>query len=284
MTKIGDYSLHSIETGFLRLDGGAMFGIVPKTLWNRTTEADERNRITLAMRCLLLEGNGRLILIDDGVGHKYDSKFADLLAIDHETATLDRSLTRLGFAREDVTDVILTHLHFDHCGGSTMREGDKLSLTFPRAVHHVQRDHWEWARASNSRERASFLSENLDPLEDSGQLSLAAGGREIVPGVEALVVDGHTRAQQTLKIAGQDRTLVYVADLIPTSAHLPPVWGMAYDVEPLKTISEKQAFLEQAAENGWSIFFEHDPSVEVMDVEQIDGRIRGTSPRSLIEL
>ncbi len=235
-------------------------------------------------RCLLLEGNGRLILVDNGVGHKYDSKFADIFGIDHETATLEASLASLGFNRRDVTDVVLTHLHFDHCGGSTQREGDKLSLTFPNAVHHVQRDHWEWARKSNSRERASFLAENLDPLEDSGQLSLAAGDREIVPGVEPLVVDGHTRAQQTLKITGHGQTLVYVADLIPTSAHLPPVWGMAYDVEPLKTISEKQAFLKQAAENGWAIFFEHDPNVQVMDVEQIDGRIRGTKPRSLTEL
>ncbi|MFV1981400.1 MAG: MBL fold metallo-hydrolase, partial [Rhodothermia bacterium] len=215
MTKVGDYTVHAVDTGSLRLDGGAMFGIVPKTLWSRTTEADERNRITLAMRCLLLEGNGRLILVDNGVGDKYDSKFADIFGIDHETATLEASLAGLGFNRRDVTDVILTHLHFDHCGGSTQREGDKLSLTFPNAVHHVQRDHWEWARKSNSRERASFLAENLDPLEDSGQLSLAAGDREIVPGVEPLVVDGHTRAQQALKITGHGQTLVYVADLIP---------------------------------------------------------------------
>lgn len=284
MPRIGNYTVYSIETGFLGLDGGAMFGIVPKTLWNRTTEADDRNRITLAMRCLLLEGNGRLILVDNGVGHKYDSKFADIFAIDHETATLGRSLARLGFAPKDVTDVILTHLHFDHCGGTTQREGDNLSLAFPNAVHHVQKNHWEWARTPNSREQASFLAENLDPLQDSGQLSLVAGDREIVPGVESLVVDGHTRAQQVLKIADQDRTLVYMADLIPTSAHLRPTWGMAFDVEPLKAISEKQAFLKQAAENGWAIFFEHDPNVEVMDVEQIDGRIRGTKPRSLAEL
>ncbi len=283
MTQIGNYTLHSVETGFLRLDGGAMFGIIPKALWSRTTEADDRNRITLAMRCLLLEGNERLILVDNGLGHKYESKFADIFAIDHESATLERSLTKLGFSREDVTDVILTHLHFDHCGGSTRRDGDKLALTFPNALHHVQKDHWEWARDSNSRERASFLTENLDPLEESGQLRLGSADRDILPGVEAIVVDGHTRAQQALKIEGRDRTLVYVADLIPTSAHLPPVWGMAYDVEPLKTISEKVTFLKQAAENGWTIFYEHDPNVEIMDVEQIDGRIRGINARPLAE-
>jgi glyoxylase-like metal-dependent hydrolase (beta-lactamase superfamily II) len=283
MPRIGNYLVHAVETGHIRLDGGAMFGIVPKPLWNRKIEADDRNRITLALRCLLLEGDGRLILIDNGVGHKYDAKFADIFGVDHDTATLHGSLAELGFAPEDVTDVILTHLHFDHCGGTTERKGDSLKLTFPNAVHHVQKDHWDWARSLHPRERASFLAENLDPLEASGMLKLAVGNVEIVPGVKALVVDGHTRAQQALEISAPEHTLVYVADLIPTSAHIPSVWGMAYDIEPLKTIEEKGTFLKKAADKGWSIFFEHDTQVEVMDVEQIDGRIRGSNPRSLAE-
>lgn len=261
-----------------------MFGIIPKALWNRKTDADDRNRITLAMRCLLLEGNGRLILVDNGIGHKYDDKFADIFGIDHQSATLDGSMAELGFTVEDVTDVFLTHLHFDHCGGSTRRDGGELTITFPSAEYHVQREHWEWARASNLREQASFLDENLDPIARSGQLHLADGPAEPAPGLESMVVHGHTRAQQILKISDSERTLVYVADLIPTSAHIPPVWGMAYDVEPMKTIDEKVSFLEKAVENGWSIFFEHDPRVEVMDLEQSDGRVRGTNPRSLAEL
>jgi len=261
-----------------------MFGIVPKALWSRHTAADDRNRILLAMRCLLLEGDGRLILIDNGVGDKYDDKFADIFGIDHESATLERSLNALGFSREDVTDVILTHLHFDHCGGSTSRNGDGITLSFPKAVYHVQSEHWDWARASNSREKASFVAENLDPLAQSDQLKLVDRDQEVLPGVHALTIDGHTRAQQALRVDGKESTLVYVADLIPTSAHIPPVWCMAYDIEPMKSTNEKEAFLSQAAEKGWSVFFEHDPKVEVMDVEQIDGRVRGTNPRPLVDL
>ena len=261
-----------------------MFGIIPKAVWGRQTDSDDQNRIRLAMRCLLLEGDRRLILIDNGIGDKYDEKFAKIFGLDHESATLDRSLGALGFTTDDVTDVILTHLHFDHCGGSTRRSGDGLSLRFPRAVYHVQADHWAWARTSNPRERASFLSANLDPLAHSEQVRLVGGDTEVLPGIQARVIDGHTRAQQALRIAGQDHTLVYVADLIPTSAHIPPVWCMAYDIEPMKSIIEKEVFLKEAAEKGWTLFFEHDPRVEVMNVEQIDGRIRGTNPRSLAEL
>jgi glyoxylase-like metal-dependent hydrolase (beta-lactamase superfamily II) len=283
MVSIGGFEVQKVETGRFRLDGGAMFGIIPKALWNRTTEVDERNRITLAMRCLLLRAEGRLILIDDGVGHKYDSKFQDIFAIDHESATLERSLHAKGFGLDDITDVVLTHLHFDHCGGSTERAGDLLLPTFPNAVYHVQREHWDWARAANPRERASFLSENLEPLESSGQLRLTEGPGEIIPGVEAMVVQGHTRGQQILKIGDSERSLVYVADLIPTAAHIPVVWTMGYDIEPLKTIDEKGRFLKDAAAQGWSLFFEHDPSVEVIDVEQKDGRFRGTDARPLTE-
>jgi glyoxylase-like metal-dependent hydrolase (beta-lactamase superfamily II) len=283
MVRIGNYQVSAIETGHFRLDGGAMFGIIPKPLWTRTTPSDERNRITLAMRCLLLEGEGRLILVDDGVGDKYDEKFADIFGIDHEHASLQRSLEKAGFSVEDVTDVVLTHLHFDHCGGSTTRVDGRLVPAFPNAAYHVQRSHWEWALASNPRERASFLAENLDPLAESGQLSLVDGEVELLPGLFTHVVDGHTRGQQMVRVDGEGRSLVFVADLVPTAAHIPIVWTMAYDVEPLKSMAEKESLLQAAIDGKWSLFFEHDASVEVMDVEQNDGRFRGISARPLTE-
>lgn len=284
MTKIGDYTLHTIDTGTFRLDAGAMFGIIPKALWERRTRADDRNRIPLAMRCLLLEGDGRLILIDNGIGDKYDARFAELLAIDHETNTLERSLKNLGYSTDDVTDVVLTHLHFDHAGGSTRRVGDALEVAFPRATYHVQVDHWVWASVANPREKASFLKENLEPLASSGQLQLAHGDADLFPGISPILIDGHTKGQQAIKISDGENTLVFVADLIPTAAHVPPVWCMAYDLEPLKSISEKESLLQQALAEGWNIFLEHDPDVEVLDVEQIEGKIRGTNARPLKEL
>lgn len=284
MVKIGPYSLHAVEAGRFRLDGGAMFGIVPKTLWNKKIEADNRNRIPLAMRCLLLEGAGRLILIDDGLGHKYNERFGDIFAVDHEHSTLEGSLASLGYAPSDITDVVLTHLHFDHCGGSTKRAGDGFALTFPNAVHHVQADHWQWATVSNVREKASFLAENLGPLASSGQLRTLDGPGAVLPGLEAIVIDGHTRGQQAIRVFDDSRSLVYVADLIPTSIHIPTVWCMAYDIEPMKSMAEKDLFLAQAVENGWHLMFEHDPHIEVIDLEQTDRGIRGIGARSLAEL
>jgi len=261
-----------------------MFGIVPKTLWNKQIDADEKNRIPLAMRCLLLQGDGRLILVDNGLGHKYDEKFASIFAVDHEHSTLEGSLRELGFGFDDVTDVILTHLHFDHCGGSTHLVGDRLEVAFPNAAYHVQSDHWQWARRSNSREKASFLAENLDPLAASGQVVEVEGETEILPGIEAIVIDGHTRAQQAIRVFDGEQCLVYVADLIPTTVHIPPVWCMAYDVEPMKSISEKERFLADAVASGWHLMFEHDPYTEVLDLEQTEKGIRGTGARLLAEL
>ena len=268
MPRIGRYTLHTIETGRFRLDGGAMFGIVPKPLWERRIPPDARNRIPLALRCLLLEGDGRVILVDDGAGDKHDAKFADIYALDNEASDLHRSLAAAGFAPADVTDVILTHLHFDHCGGSTRREGGRLVTTFPNARYHVQRAHWEWARRPNEREQASFLADNLEPLAASGQLNLLDAAGPFLPGVELLRVDGHTEAQQLVKIEGEEGTLVFAADLLPTHAHLRGPWVMGYDVRPLVTLEEKHAFLERAAAEGWQLFFEHDPDVVVAGVER----------------
>lgn len=284
MPRIGPYTLYAVETGRFRLDGGAMFGIIPKPLWERYAPADERNRIQLNMRCLLLEGNGRLILIDNGLGDKFDDKFRDIYAVDHDYAELHRSLHRLGFAVADITDVILTHLHFDHCGGSTRRIGDRLEVVFPNATFHVQRRHWEWARQPNLRERASFLLENLEPLGASGQLRLVDGPGEIFPGVFVEVVNGHTEAQQIVRIEGPEGTLVFVADLIPTTAHMRPVWNMGYDIRPLVTLEEKLAFLDRAEANGWHLFFEHDPEVAVVSLHRPGREVAAIHPRSLAEL
>jgi glyoxylase-like metal-dependent hydrolase (beta-lactamase superfamily II) len=225
-------------------------------------------------------------LIDNGLGETYTEKFADIYAVDHEFATLKGSLAKAGVTLEDVTDVILTHLHFDHCGGSTYRARDgTLELTFPNARHYVQRDHWKWAAEPNVREEGSFLEENLAPLEASGQLQLVEGETELFPGISVHPVHGHTEAQQIVKISGNgENTLVYVADLLPTTAHLAPAWNMAYDVRPLQTIDEKGAFLDEAVDAGWTLFFEHDPEVAVADVHRTDRGVETTNHRSLADL
>ena len=284
MPKIGPYTLHAIEAGRLGLDGGAMFGIVPKTLWQRRISPDDHNRIPLKMRCLLLEDGDRLILIDNGLGDKYDTRFAELYAIDDTTHNLTESLGRKDFDLSDITDVILTHLHFDHCGGSTLRKADRLEVAFPNATFHVQSGHWEWAQVSNIREKASFLSENMEPLTASGQLNLIDGRNEIFPGIELIPVDGHTKEMQIVKISDGESTLVYMADLLPTHAHLSPAWNMAYDLWPMTTIKEKAAFLQEAVEGSWTLFFEHDPQIEIADVEMTERGPRVTASRPFIEL
>ena len=269
MTLAG-YQIDLIEAGRVRLDGGAMFGIVPRTLWERRIPPDDRNRIPLAMRCLLLRGHGRTILVDTGLGHKTDAKFDAIYGVDHEHSTLLGSLRQRGVAPEDVTDVILTHLHFDHAGGATTRQPDgTLGLTFPNADHHVQRAHWAWAHAS-PRESASFLAENLDPLDASGRLVLRDGDDLPAPGLALHVVDGHTRGQQLVRVTDGARSLLHAADLVPTAAHVPLLWVMAYDVEPLATIAEKEALLTRAAAEGWTLVFEHDPEIATARVVQTE--------------
>lgn len=284
MASIGPYTLHAIEAGRLHLDGGAMFGVIPKPLWARRIEPDGRNRIPLNTRCLLLEGDDRLVLIDNGVGDKYDEKFADIYAIDQQTDNLRGNLAEAGFSPEDVTDVILSHLHFDHCGGSTYRDGGQLHLTFPNATHHVQRAHWHWANEPNARERASFMAENLEPLEASGQLNLLDGAQQLLPGVEVRPVYGHTEAQQVVLISDAERTLAFVADLLPTHHHLAPAWTMGYDVRPLQTMEEKASFLQEALDEGWHLFFEHDHEVEVADLHEGARGPETTAHRTLAEL
>ena len=285
MTQIGAYTLSPIETGRFGLDGGAMFGIVPKPLWSKRIEPDAENRIPLHMRCLLLRGNDRVILIDTGVGDVFaGTKYEDIYAVDHEFASLDDSLAEVGVSPAEVTDVILTHLHFDHAGGSTRGEGEERTVRFPNATYHVQRAHWEWATSPNPKEKGSFLQETFLPIRSAGQLRLVEGEGKLLPGISVELVHGHTESQQIVKIADEETTLVYVADLLPTSHHLPPTWTMAYDVRPLQTIEEKGQFLEQAVNEEWNLFFEHDPDVGVGSLSRTDRGIEVVQPRSLEEL
>jgi glyoxylase-like metal-dependent hydrolase (beta-lactamase superfamily II) len=271
---LAGYHINIVDAGRVRLDGGAMFGIVPKPLWERRITPDDRNRIPLAMRCLLLRGHGRTILVDTGVGDKQDAKFEDIYGVDHDHSTLLGSLSALGIGPGDVTDVVFTHLHFDHCGGATRRtEAGDLALTFPEATHHVQEAHWRWAHTS-PRESASFLPENLDPLEVSGRLNLLSPDDSPFENVEMPVVNGHTRGQQLVRVGDGERTVLYAGDLVPTAAHVPLLWVMAYDVEPLETIREKDRLLTAAARGGWTLVFEHDPDVASARVIETDKGFR----------
>jgi glyoxylase-like metal-dependent hydrolase (beta-lactamase superfamily II) len=258
---LGPWTAHTLETGFLWLDGGAMFGSVPKALWSRTNPPDEKNRIRLAMRCLLLEGEGRRILVDDGVGDKFAPRFGEIYRVELEPHTLERSLGQLGIRVEDVTDVVLTHLHFDHAGGSTRRAGERLVPRLPRARYFVQRRNWENAAAPNPRERASYLPENFEPLREAGVLTLLDGPQQPWPGVELFTADGHTRGQQLVRVSGDGQTLYFVADLIPTASHVRIPFVMGYDMAAIETMAEKRALLERACrENAW-ICIEHDPAI-----------------------
>jgi len=259
--SIGGWTCHAIETGFLWLDGGSMFGSVPKPLWSKLQPPDERNRIRLAMRCLLLEGHGRLVLVDDGVGDKLSPKLVDIYRVERDVDTLERSLSALGRRVEDVTDVVLTHLHFDHAAGSTRRDGDRLVPAFPRARYYVQRRNWDNASNPNPRERASYMPENFVPLGDAGVVTMWEGPQRPWPGVEVFTADGHTRGQQLVRVHGPEGSLYFVADLIPTSSHVRIPFVMGYDMAAIETMAEKQAVLERAVDERAWILLEHDSTV-----------------------
>jgi glyoxylase-like metal-dependent hydrolase (beta-lactamase superfamily II) len=258
--QAGAWRVDSLILGRFRLDGGAMFGVVPKVLWEKTSPADELNRIALAMRVLLLRDGKHTVLVDCGLGHKEDSRFRNQFALDQPDGILERELGRLDVRPDQVTDVILTHLHFDHSGGAILREADgRLVPQFPNARIHLQRRQWEWAFARHPRDRASYLNDNLEPLKDL-DLRFLDGEVGILPGVSAIVVDGHSPGMQMVAVAGEPG-LVYLADLIPTAAHLPLAWVMGYDLEPLKTVAEKQRLAGWALDRRTLLVFEHDPDV-----------------------
>ena len=267
--------LHAIETGLFKLDGGAMFGVVPKSIWNKTNPADENNLCTWAMRCLLIEDGDRLILVDNGIGDKQDEKFLKHYYL-HGEDTLDKSLRAKGFNKDDITDVFLTHLHFDHCGGSIIREGEKLRPAFKNAFYWSNEKHWDWAVNPNDREKASFLKDNILPIQESGQLRFIEDkdGVEFHDGINIRFAYGHTDAMMLPQIQYKGKTLVYMADLLPSVGHIPLPYVMAYDMFPMKTLTEKKAFLQEAADNNYILILEHDSQNECCTLKETDKGIR----------
>jgi glyoxylase-like metal-dependent hydrolase (beta-lactamase superfamily II) len=262
-TRLGAFRLHALEAGLQRLDGGAMFGVVPKPLWERRIPADSRNRIPLGLRCLLIETPDALVLVDTGVGNKEDEKFKEIYGIENagSPTRLEDAIRAAGHTPQDVDIVISTHLHFDHAGGNTLRgEDGRVVPAFPRARYVVQRGEYEFARLANERVRASYMPDNYEPLADAGLWDFVDGEAEIVPGVGVVPTPGHTPHHQSVLVRSEGQTACFLADLVPTAAHLPLPWIMGYDLEPLVTLETKRALLERARREDWLLVFEHDPA------------------------
>lgn len=284
--------LFTINTGFFKLDGGAMFGVVPKSLWQKINPADDQNLCTWALRCLLVQDEDRLILFDNGIGNKQDAKFFSHYHL-HGEDTLESSLAKHGFSKEDITDVFLTHLHFDHCGGSIIKEGDALLPAFKNATYWSNEKHWEWATAPNDREKASFLKENILPIQQSGQLKFVAAPRhqniDLLPSspftenISVRFVSGHTESMMLPQINYNGQTIIYMADLLPSAGHIPLPYVMAYDMFPLETLKEKKKFLKEAVENNYLLYFEHDPKIECCQLQQTEKGIRAGETFTLEE-
>jgi len=276
--------LFTINTGYFKLDGGAMFGVVPKSIWNKLNPADENNMCSWALRCLLIEDGNRLILVDNGMGDKQDAKFFGHYYL-HGDDTLDKSLAKHGFSKDDITDVFLTHLHFDHCGGSIIRIGDKLVPAFKNATYWSNERHWKWATEPNDREKASFLKENILPIQESGQLKfIESAAKDFPENIAVRQVFGHTDAMMLPQVNYKGRTVLYMADLLPSAAHIPLPYVMAYDMFPLTTLNEKRSFLTEAQQNDYVLFFEHDPQIECCTLQMTDKGIRLKDSFKLSEL
>lgn len=266
--------LHIIDTGFFKLDGGAMFGVVPKSIWQKSNPPDENNLCNWALRCLLIEDGNKLILIDNGIGDKQDAKFFSHYYL-HGTQTLKAALNKVGFSEDDITDMFLTHLHFDHCGGGVKKEGEKLSLTFRNARYWSNSDHWNWATKPNPREKASFLKENIFPMQESGHLEfISTSSPSPFSQFDILYVSGHTEKMMIPKIKYKDKTICYMADLLPSVGHIPLAYVMGYDTRPLLTLEEKEKFLNEAADNKYILFFEHDAVNECCTLQRTEKGVR----------
>ena len=269
-----------------------MFGVVPKTMWNKINPADENNLCSWSMRCLLIEDGDRLILIDNGIGNKQDAKFFSHYYL-HGEDSLDSSLSKSGFHRNDITDVVLTHLHFDHCGGSIIRSGDRLVPAFKNATYFSNEAHWNWAVQPNDREKASFLKENILPIQESGQLKfidIPEPENNLLTKavfnehISLRIVNGHTDSMMLPQIQYKDKTIVFMADLLPSAGHIPIPYVMAYDMFPLTTLNEKKSFLKEAVENNYILFFEHDPEIECCDLQQTEKGIRSLNSYRLEDI
>jgi glyoxylase-like metal-dependent hydrolase (beta-lactamase superfamily II) len=276
--------LHVINTGFFKLDGGAMFGVVPKSIWQKSNPADDSNMCTWAMRCLLIEDGNQLILIDNGIGNKQEAKFFQHYYL-HGDDSLTKSLNTLGFSEDDITDMFLSHLHFDHCGGGVKKEGDKLSLVFKNAKYWSNADHWEWATKPNAREKASFLKENIMPMQESGHLSfLDIHKPSPFSQFDLTFVSGHTDKMMIPRIKYKDKTICFVADLLPSVGHIPLPYVMGYDTRPLITLEEKERFLKEAAAKNYILFLEHDSVNECCTVVQTEKGVKLDKAFSLKEI
>ncbi len=267
--------LHTIETGFFKLDGGAMFGVVPKSIWNKLNPADENNMCNWAMRCLLVEDGNRLILIDTGIGDKQDQKFFSYYYLSG-SATLSSSLNKAGFSLDDITDVFLTHLHFDHCGGAVKwnSKKDGFESSFKNATYWSNERHWEWATKPNAREKASFLKENIFPIQESGQLKFLKEGDKLTENFGIIFMNGHTDAMMLPSLNYNGKKIIYCADLIPSTGHVPLPYVMAYDTRPLLTLEEKSKFLHEVVDQNATLFLEHDPVDECCSLEQTERGIK----------
>ena len=277
-------NLYSIETGYFKLDGGAMFGVVPKSIWNKTNPADENNLCSLAMRSLLIEDGNRLVLVDTGIGNKQSEKFLSYYYL-HGEDSLEKSLARPGFSKDDITDVLLTHLHLDHAGGAVERIGQKLVPAFKNAVYWSNAQHWDWAIYPNDREKASFLKENIVPLEESGQLKfIDRDGSGFINSIKTIFAFGHTDAMMLPQVVYKEKTILFAADLIPTVGHIPIPYIAGYDIYPLKAMDEKKVILKEALQNDFILFMEHDAANECCTLVETEKGIRLGETFKLSEL
>ena len=277
--------MFSINTGHFKLDGGAMFGVVPKSMWQKLNPPDENNMCSWAMRCLLIEDGDKLILVDNGMGNKQDEKFFGHYFL-HGDDTLEKSLANKGYDKDDITDVFLTHLHFDHCGGSIEKLEDKLVPAFKNATYWSNKLHWDWATHPNEREKASFLKENITPIQESGKLKFIQTSDEVAfsENIKVRFMNGHTESMMLPQINYKGKSIVFMADLLPSVAHIPLPYVMAYDMRPLQTLQEKKIFLTEAQKQDYILFFEHDPLIECCNLQLTEKGIRSRDTFKLSDI
>ena len=271
--EIGKYKLKIITSGYLGLDGGAMFGIIPRTLWQKTNPADESNRIKLSTRHLILESDSKKIIIDTGMGNKWDDRSKSIYAVD-DNYSMEKALNQVGLNQQDITDVLLTHLHFDHTGGSTILKDGKLYPAFPNAKYHVQKQNYDWGVNPSDRDRGSYIKDNFLPLFEEGVINFINGNQEFDDEIQFIETNGHTFGQQMIKVTDSSTTILFCADLIPTVSHIPLPYIMGFDLQPLITLKEKKDILPLAAAGEWKLFFGHDPEIAFCTVIKTEKGIR----------